>query len=92
MCKEQTIDNGIDLIFDTIDGMFKIRDFDTCDYLLQTLDPRSMQTVIILSYMTITLPAKSKLPNRQSFYFKAQEVIIDRRGRDTTKKLLEGLK
>lgn len=75
-------DLQLDGLYDFVDSMLNLEKFDVID-LLFTQNPEILPKHIIIGYLSTTLAAKSKLPNRTQFYTKAVELLGE--------KLLEGL-
>lgn len=60
-------DSEIDIFYDLVDNCCKRGFFDIVDILLNR-DPRNLSTDMILTLLTTTLCAKSKLTCREKFY------------------------
>lgn len=71
-------DEEIDEIFNFINGLFKKELFSTVDMIIKNIPVERQDSEIILSYMTITLPAKSKLPSRNDFVQRSIETLKER--------------
>lgn len=84
------IDSTIDFIFDYFDDAFLNNNFQECDDILEKLDLNKIPIVLMISFLTITLAAKSKLKNRINFYKKVEEKIKEKEP-EKLKDLLYGL-
>jgi len=82
-------DKRLDEIVNKFDELFKKEEFNKGDELLRSANIEGLDTDELLSFLTATLPAKSKLPYRPTFYALA-ELAIKRRG-DYQECLLLGL-
>lgn len=84
-------DKALDIIFDNVDEAFRAGRFDSIDFLLKDaqFDTDKLSINLSLGWLTATLPAKSKLPNRKQF-FDAVKKSMEARG-EMTSTLLAGL-
>jgi hypothetical protein len=78
----------VDAIHEIIDDLLKSGLFTIVDGFLFGKDIESMPADIILSYLTATLPAKSKLPIRPYFFKKCKTVLM---GRGYPETIVQGL-
>lgn len=69
---------AIDVLFDKIDDMFKNDLFEEVDNLLQKLPVHDLPTSILCAFVSITYPARHKLPSRADFFEKAEKSLISR--------------
>lgn len=53
-----------DMVFDEIDTLLSSREFLKCDKILQVIDVDRLNTSILISFLSATLPAKNILSNR----------------------------
>ena len=88
--EEDTIDEAIDCLFELCDRYFKADAFDYVDRFISSLNVKEFSTDFLLAVLTATLPAKSKLGSRKSFYLDVCYELKDR-GEDY-KELTKGLK
>jgi hypothetical protein len=88
------IDECIDVIFETFDELQLNGKFSRCDenleYLLQKMD--KIEPTLLVSFLVITLAAKSKLRFRNALYSAIESAFRVQFGEDRTKKILVGLK
>jgi hypothetical protein len=71
-------DGLIDKVYDQFDSLFKQSRFDEADSILKNLDLISLSTVEIITYLTATLPARSKLDYRPRFLEEAIKIVRKR--------------
>jgi hypothetical protein len=83
---ENNIDSGIDLIFSEIDSWFSDGMFSLCDIFLIEIDPLKLNIDYIIAILSITLSARNKLQNRDTFLKRSYPVLGERRD-----SLLKGL-
>jgi hypothetical protein len=72
-------DLALDIIYDEIDDLLRARRFALCASILDEVEPSRSSVDILLALLTATLPAKSELPTRDSF-FRRVEHELRRRG------------
>ncbi len=80
----------IEYIIDTIDNLMSSNNFRLCDEILD-IDPTKHKTEVTITLLTITLPAKSELKNRNNLYIKIKEHLLNTVGVTETHELLTGL-
>jgi hypothetical protein len=66
-----------------IDGFFAV-----CDDVLSKVDVERLDTRLMDSFLTITYPAKSKLPSRAVLYKKIEAKMIALKGRERTRRII----
>ncbi len=64
--EDESLDAEIDSFFDRFDSLFKKGDFERADKIIDEFLKRDLQLKIAM--LTATLPASSKLKNRQRLY------------------------
>jgi hypothetical protein len=83
-------DSAIDILFTEVDTFLSVGDFTRCDGLLRTIDPKRLDTNLLVAALSITKRAADKLRERRAFVQRVKsrlEVVApDRAG-----KLLSGL-
>ena len=82
-------EEALDLIFDSIDDMLLAEKFRECDDALSRILIEDLSNSQLLTVLTATLPAKSRLPRRGTFFSRAK-AVLDRRGAHASR-LLAGL-
>ncbi len=82
-------DLALDIIFDAIDELLHARAFAFCSSILSDVDAAQCSADVLLALLSATLPVKSKLPTRGSF-FQRVERELRRRG-EYEDDLLDGL-
>ena len=60
-------DDAIDVLFNNIDDMLLAGDFARCDDLLMVIDPKRLDTNLLVAALSITKAAAEKLPTRARF-------------------------
>ena len=73
--KSGHIDAALDVLYDRVDDLLKLKRFATLDALLEEAKVDSLSVDLILGLLTASLPARSKLSARCRFYAEATESI-----------------
>lgn len=81
---------AVDDIFGWVDGRLRERRFEEIDSLLESMQIEELPTVVLLAFLTITLPVHDQLINRPAFFRRVKELLIEREG-SRTESLLRGL-
>lgn len=71
-------DAALDLIYENVNGKLSRGRFKEVDSVLETTEPMSLSVDLILGLLTSTLPARTKLPSRSTFFQKSEAAIKDR--------------
>ena len=82
------IQGATDRIFNYIDRLLCDGQFYVCDELLKRVDIESLPTTLMRSFLTITAPAKDKLPSRKPLYEKIERKMVEVRGERATARLI----
>lgn len=82
-------EESLDIIFDTLDDWLLGECFDGCSSFLDDAPVDELSTAQLLTILTATLPACTKLPGRATFFDRVRE-MLRQRGEDTDT-LLSGL-
>jgi hypothetical protein len=77
-----------DQIFETVDRFLLQGAFSTCDEILRRVDVQRLPTALMRSFLTITAPAKDKLPARKAFYDTVLSEMIHLKGKEKAERLL----
>lgn len=77
--KQGAVDAALDLVYDQVDGMLKTGRFDQVNRLLSMVEAESLSLDLLLGLLTVTLPARSKLPDRGRL-FSGAETALKKRG------------
>ena len=85
------IDKTMDLIYEDIDIRLLDGAFDSVDWILSEVSIELTPIVLLLSFLTITRGAITKLPNRPKFYQRVYYKIIEAEGKAKADRLLQGL-
>lgn len=86
---DRDLDAELVRLFERYDELFYADKFSEVDAELASIQVRSVSTAMLIGYLTATLPAKSKLPNRAAFYSKVSDELAVRG--ETDPRLLSGL-
>lgn len=81
----------LDKIYNTIYDLLVNKKFMEVDDMLKNIDLENISITYIIGYLTITAAAKNKLKERSSFYEKVYFSISDKKGKNYTDRLLDGL-
>lgn len=81
---------AVDDIFGWVDGRLCERRFEEIDLLLRDMQIEELPTVVLLAFLTITLPVHDQIINRTAFFRRVRELLIEREG-SRTESLLRGL-
>ncbi len=82
------LQSATDRVFDKIDRLLCDASEDVCDEILARVDVTRLPTALLRSFLTITAPAKGKLPSRRSFFAKAYGEMERQRGPEMAQRLL----
>lgn len=85
-------DASIDKLFDYVDDCFIQGNFKEVDDFISTIPINIISLQLIISILSITLAAKTKLRNRNKFVKDAEEVILKTESKERCKRLLDGLR
>ena len=69
-----------------IDGFFAI-----CNEILSEVDVETLDTKLMRSFLSITAPAKKKLPSRVALYKKIEAKMLVLRGPEKTRRIIGSL-
>lgn len=72
----QDVDEALDLLFDKVDRWLTKSQFDTVDEFISMVDVEKLSEDLLIGVLSITFPARSKLPARTS-YMKRLESCLD---------------
>jgi hypothetical protein len=78
-------------IFDFLDRVLIDGFFVVCDDVLSQIDVDKLDTKLMRSFLSITAPAKKKLPSRAALYNKIQNKMIALRGEEKTRRIIGNL-
>ena len=84
-------DDAIDVIFQHMNYLLFAGEFDACDWILVEVDISRISPVLMVSFLTITAAAKTKLDNRDRFFRAVKRAVTADRGEEATERLLKGL-
>ena len=71
-------DQELDEITNLVDSLLTNGRFDLVNTILGSISVDLAKTDVLLTYLTVTLPAKTKLPNRGEFWNKCHAVFVER--------------
>ena len=78
LAKAGHIDSALDVLYDRVDAFLKQGNFADLDAVFNQTSAKPLSLDIILGLLTASLPAKSKLPARSSFYTEAEATVKQR--------------
>jgi hypothetical protein len=73
-------DKVLDYIYDYFDKEFRAGEFEACNTILVECDVTDFSLTILIGFLTTSMWAKSKLPNRPAFYNRVKKEIERREG------------
>lgn len=76
--EEGSIEESLDMIFDTIDDWLLDGRFEECSSFLRVLEVETLTTPQLLTILTATLPARSALGDREEFFVRVRTTLQDR--------------
>lgn len=82
---------AIDVIFEYMNTLLVQGEFGTCDRILAEVDIGRIPPVLMVSFLTITAAAASRLKNRKRFYQFVRALVARERGEKAAERLLDGL-
>jgi hypothetical protein len=85
------LQSATDRVFDKIDRLLCDGREDVCDEILARVDVTRLPTALLRSFLTITAPAKGRLPSRRSLFAKAYGEMVRQRGPEMAQRLLDRL-
>ena len=91
LAKRGKEDYAIDVIFECFDKLLIDEQFDVCDLILAEVALARIPPVLMVSFLTITAAAKSKLQNRDKFFKDVRQLVAKQRGEKAADRLLDGL-
>jgi hypothetical protein len=78
-------------IFDFLDRALCDGFFAVCDEILSKVEVEKIPTSLMRSFLSITAPAKRKLPARAALYKKIEQKMIELRGEEKTRRIIGNL-
>lgn len=84
-------DRAVDVLFDRIDDLLIAEDFGRCNDLLLVVDPKRLDTHLLVSVLSVTKSAAERLPNRPTLVRRVEE-RLSRVAPDRIERLLNGLR
>ncbi len=85
------LDGAGDRIFDFIDRLLCDGSFDKCDTILRCIDVEKLPTALMRSFLSITAPAKGRLPSRPALFRKIETKMLELKGVERTRKIIGNL-
>ena len=65
----------LDQVYDRLDAMLRVGQFEDFDRLLYHTDPWAEDVDVVLTHLTVSLPARTKLPSRPSFCHRVRTML-----------------
>ena len=84
-------DHAIDVIFERMNSLLVEGRFNVCDRILAEVDLAKIPPVLMVSLLTITAAARTKLKHRAQFFSHVQAALARQRGAKAANRLLAGL-
>ncbi len=91
LARANDLEGATDLIFDRIDRLLCDGAFQVCDAILSRVNVKLLPTALMRSFLTITGPAKAKLPARKALFAAVHQEMVRLRGEEKAKRLLDRL-
>lgn len=89
--KRDKEDHAIDVILEYMNNLLVEGQFEACDRILGEVDIARIPPVLMVSFLTITAAAKTRLKNRNTFLKVVRRVVARERGEKAAERLLDGL-
>ncbi|MEQ1571872.1 MAG: hypothetical protein ABMA64_39965 [Myxococcota bacterium] len=83
-------DSAIDVLFEQVDDLLSAGEFNRCDALLKTIDPKRLDSNLLVAALSITKRAADRLPERQAFVRRVTARLMEV-APDRLERLLSGL-
>lgn len=68
-------DAALDLIYDAVDNLLRRGEFDSLNAILNTARPPKLSLDIVLGLLTATLPARNRLPARDTLFRNTERLL-----------------
>ena len=78
IAEQGKVDSALDLIYERADEMLLAGEFSPLNKIISDLSVDNLTIDVLLAVLTISLPAKSKLPARSSFYLSVKQKLLER--------------
>jgi hypothetical protein len=78
LADQGNVDSALDHIFDQADSLLLAGEFTALNEVIAGLDAERLSIDVLLAVLTISLPAKSKLPARSGFYCAVERLLRER--------------
>ncbi len=89
---EQQTDAALDLLYDAVDQLLHERSFDACSRMLANLDVGRLNVDVMVGALSITLAAKSSLPERPALVERVERQLRQLLPENEIAANLEGLR
>lgn len=70
---------SLDMFYDNIDQLVIDKKFDELDRGMENIDVSETPLIMILSYLTITLPVRNQLKNRKDLYERTFQMLVEKK-------------
>jgi hypothetical protein len=87
LAREEEIQKATDSIYDSIDRWLCEEEFDCCDRILQMVDISKLTTELMRSLLTITFPARDRLPHRKQMFDRIMAEATRQRGAEKAQRV-----
>lgn len=88
---ESDVNKSLDYLFQHIDALYRIQDFQEVDRILYMIDLSKISITIMIGLLSITLLAHNKLALRQLVFEKVKDIISKTESPERVERLLSGL-
>lgn len=82
---------AVDVLFERVDDFFCAGQFDEVDEFLKEILVEIQSVQMLVCILTVTLPAKEKLKNRDDFFKRVTKKVTAERNPKSAERLLMGL-
>jgi hypothetical protein len=80
-----------DKVFDFLDRLLCDGFFTVCDEILGRVEVKRLPPTLMRSFLSITAPARHKLPSRKTLYKQIEKRMIELRGPEKTRRIIGNL-
>jgi hypothetical protein len=88
LARSGQVQKTIDCLFDRFDNLLSEGNFSLADTIIRRMDASALTPVLLASVLSITQPARDRLPTRRGFYRAACQAISRQRGEEEAEQFL----
>lgn len=78
LCQNKEFEKALDFIYDYIDELIIDRNYEAVNKILESIDPSSINSKLIIAILTITKGCQKKLKGMDAFHKKSIQTLKDR--------------